>query len=269
MVAFWTLLAFSAATVHAQEVYSDLADVLDLNPEARRTAEKLKAEKYWSLVSSTAEVMKLTDHVELYKKTEKVIASLPPENEYVREALTESLRRLKAADEKVLRQAVESSALAADQLSSHGNGGGSWQSFFSGSQSFMQSAIRHFLSGGGDLSSGSFSDQVAQRQADTLPMLRGAAEISGNVLSDTRLATKRCFDVLKYNLYNKGTPKTPKEAEDVANSLIEASGATRKRFTSFITQTVNSIREDYEGRHDEPSAVTAQHSMNTAALLDI
>merc|ERR1719498_1225982 len=74
-------------------------------------------------------------------------------------------------------------------------------SFMTGGQIFsiFRDRLRRFAS------DGTYSERlvklVEQRQADVLPALQGTAEISGNVLSDCRTASKRSFDVLKYDLY--------------------------------------------------------------------
>eukprot|EP00932_Pfiesteria_piscicida_P009830 SRR837773.20630.p1 GENE.SRR837773.20630~~SRR837773.20630.p1 ORF type:complete len:296 (+),score=81.11 SRR837773.20630:31-888(+) len=254
-------LLASCPTVCRAEVFSDLADVVSPSPSVQRMALEAKADAFWRVVSDAAENMKLSAHMKLYVDTEKVLAELPAENTYVREALQEVLMRIRRADEMVLTQAVESSDLASDRLAAPLQGE-SMFSFFTGGQNFLKQAIRRFVSGGSYAEN--LDSQVHDRQAEILPVLRGAASATGNVLSDTRLASKRSFDILKYDIYNKGVPKTPQAAKDIANRLVEASSETRRRFTQFITKTVNSIADDFVGRHDGAAASSVQSSLHEA-----
>jgi len=254
------LVACSFAAVQGQ-VFSDLADVLVPSSSVQEVALEAKADAFWKVVLGAADDMKLTEHMKLYQDTEKAIAELPAENTYVREALAEVLLRLRRADERVLTQACESSTLASERLAAPLLGE-SMFSFFKGGQNFLKQAIRRFVSGGSY--NEKLEDQVAQRQAEILPALRGAAAASGDVLKDTHLASQRAFDVLKYELYNKGVPKTPQAAKDIANRLVDASGETRHRFIQFTTKAVNGIAEDFVGRTTGAAAASVQSSLHEA-----
>jgi len=97
-----------------------------------------------------------------------------------------------------------------------------------------------------------------------MPVLRGAADSAGNVLMDTRLASKLSFDVLKYDIYNKGVPKTPQAVKDLAYKLVDAASDTRRRFTSFITQAVTSITQDTLGKHDSAASTATSLQLRAA-----
>lgn len=258
LVSALMLVCFTVA-VESQEIFSDLGDfVAGPSPADERRALDIKAEQFWDSVLDAAKEMKMTEHFELYDATEKVIADLPPENTYVREALTEVLQRLRRADETVLAQAVQSSDLASEKMVA-GPEGESLYSFFTGGQNFLSEALRRFVAGGRYPER--LAEHVARRQADILPVLRGTAGSVGNVLTDSRLASKRSFDVLKYDIYNKGVPKTPQAAKDLAYRLVDVAGETRHRFTNFVTQTIKGVASDFEGRSDSASATVTRSEL--------
>jgi len=258
---FAVLLLTLLSPLARAEVFSDLADIVSPPPSVESKALESKADAFWKVVLSAADEMKMSEHLKLYEDTEKAIAALPAENTYVREALTDVLARLKRADAMVLKQGVQSSSVASEQLGAALQGESIF-SFFTGGQNFLTQALRRFVNGGEYQDK--LSAQVYQRQADILPVLRGAADSTSNVLADSRFASKRSFDVLKYDIYNKGVPKTPQAAKDVANRLVDATGETRHRFMSFITQTVNGISKDFLGKNDGAAATSAQSSLHEA-----
>jgi len=242
------------------EIISDLGGGVGASVVDENRALEIKAESFWQTVLTAAEDMKMTEHMALYAETKKVIAELPVENEYVRTELSQALKLLQQADELILASAVQSSGLAEGRLAAPAGEAGF--SFFSGGQNFLKMALQRFVSGG------NFPERlrghVEQRQADILPVLRGAATSSGNVLANSREASKRSFDVLKYDIYNKGVPKTPQAAKDVAYKLVDAAGETRHRFMQFITRTVSGIGRDFAGRSDDAAVTVMQSSLRSA-----
>jgi len=263
------LFTLFAVVADGQEVFSDLGDfAAGPSPGDERRALEIKAEQFWDSVLGAAKDSKITEHLELYEATEKVIAELPSENTYVRDALTEVLQRLRRADTKVLEQAVQTSELASEKLVA-GPEGESLYSFFTGGHNFLSEALRRFVAGGRYPER--LAEHVQRRQADILPVLRGAAGSAGNVLSDSRLASKRSFDVLKYDIYNKDVPKTPQAAKDLAYRLVDAAGETRHRFLNFVTQTVNGIASDHAGRNDSAAATVTRSEVSgfSATVADL
>merc|ERR1719382_2316291 len=99
--------------------------------------------------------------------------------------MAEALMRLRRADEMVLQQSLQSLDLASEKLVS-GPTSESVFSFMTGGQNWMSLAIRRFI--GGSEYTDQVSAQVAGRQGDILPTLRGAAAMSSNVLDDCRMA---------------------------------------------------------------------------------
>jgi len=260
---FYATMVLTAATLTAgSEVISDLT-VGSLD-ETR--ALEVKAEQFWGSILAAAEKAKMVEHAQLHRDAEKVIAELPNEHSYVKQALSDSLSHLRHADDLVLVQAISSTKLAADEL--HKPVSGSQHatfSFLSGGQmlSIFKDRLRRFAS------EGTYSERlvelVEQRQADVLPVLQGELAITGDVLTDCHEASKRSFDALKYDIYRnggirlRGAARTPDHAKAIANQMIEAAKETRSRFTDFMMQTVLSVARDAGGKH-ESAAATVTHA---------
>ncbi|CAK0871813.1 unnamed protein product [Prorocentrum cordatum] len=247
-LALLVLAAFAAPLAEGGEVISDLVSP---SADARR-ARTIKAEAFWTPLLKAAEGTNLSGHLLLFEDAEGVIADLPAGE--VRDALAESLQRLQDADQLVLAQAAGSWQSAMDGLRSPEAEAAF--SFARGGQDFLRNLVRRFVDGG-DYPERLRAD-VGKRQGEVLPALRGAAASAGDVLTNTRLASKRAFDALKYNIYVSRTPKTPEAATDVANRLVDAAGETRKHFMSGITAMVNGITQDVQGQHDDAGATVAR-----------
>ncbi|CAK0871812.1 unnamed protein product [Prorocentrum cordatum] len=265
-LALLVLAAFAAPLAEGGEVISDLVSP---SADARR-ARTIKAEAFWTPLLKAAEGTNLSGHLLLFEDAEGVIADLPAGE--VRDALAESLQRLQDADQLVLAQAAGSwqSAMECRSAAVLEALGEPWPledglrspeaeaafSFARGGQDFLRNLVRRFVDGG-DYPERLRAD-VGKRQGEVLPALRGAAASAGDVLTNTRLASKRAFDALKYNIYVSRTPKTPEAATDVANRLVDAAGETRKHFMSGITAMVNGITQDVQGQHDDAGATVAR-----------
>merc|ERR1719171_1989865 len=115
-----------------------------------------------------------------------------------------------------------------------------------GGQNFLSLALKRFVGGTYD---DQVKSQVVRRQGDVLPALRNTASIAGNVLEDCRLASKISFDILKYDIYNRGVPKTPEAVKAVANKLVDASTETRRQFMSGVIGFANALKTDTEEQH--------------------
>mmetsp|Transcript_21284 Transcript_21284/g.37827 ORF Transcript_21284/g.37827 Transcript_21284/m.37827 type:complete len:299 (+) Transcript_21284:100-996(+) len=249
------------ATPSAADVISDLST----SEADEGRALEIKAEQFWKPLLLAAQDVKMEKHLALYKDVEHVIKELPTENDYVKQALSESLESLRNADSLLFKQALDSASIASSKLEIPTTSTGGF-SFLSGGQDFLRRALRKLID------NGQYADQLAEhisdRQNDILPMLRGAAKISGNVLTDCRVASKKAFDVRKYDIYNRGVPKTPKEANAVAERLVDAAGETRSRFTKFITEAALSITRDVQGKQEPAAATVTKASLATFLAAD-
>lgn len=249
MSLFKVAIVFAAGSFVTSQ--ADIISDLTTSSVDEKRALEIKAGRFWDGVLQASEEMNMEKHVSVYAEAEAVIASLPAENDYVRQGLQESLTRLKRADETLLLQSVRTSQTASDSLATPVTG--DFFSFLTGGQNFIGQAIRGFVDGG--RYSEKLVRHVGERQGEILPVLQETKEITGNVLKDCRLASQRSFDVLKYDIYNKDVPKTPENAKALAYKMVEAVGETRHKFMRFVTEAAESIARDTEEK-DEPAATT-------------
>lgn len=259
--AFLVLLAFSGA--RAQELISDVTT----SAQDESKALEIKANKFWSGVLQVAESARVEEHAAAFDRVQDVIDSLPKENSHVAELLQDALTRVKRADSTVFRQRLVAEKISLDSLA---KGGGVDADEASGFEVFG-STLRRFVTGEGrHKGAGAYPErlqkQVLDRQDKILPLLQGTAQEAGNVLEDCRLGTKLSFDVRKYDIYNRGVPKTPKVADDAADELIKVSGEVRKSFTSLIIGTVKSIAADTETKTEKPAVTVVQSALSKNIL---
>jgi len=250
---FRVLLSFQVTVLLAlvQDIVSDL--VVSSSDENR--ALEVKAEEFWGLFLTAAHDAHMEEHMRLYTDIERMLAKLPQQNTYVHDALADALAHLKSADAQVLAQATQSAELASERLAAGPAAPeGGW--FFSAGQNFFAGALRRFVDGG--RYSEQLLEQVSLRQAEILPLLHGTAAATGSVLSNCRLASNRSFDFLKYDVYNKGVPRTTEPATALAYRLIDAARETQHHFTCFVTQAALAIAHDFQGRHNAAAATLAR-----------
>lgn len=259
-----TAVTFVALTLSALSLLgaADIISDITTSETDETSALQIKVEQFWSPVLNAAKDLQMEKHWELYTDAEAIIAGLPAENDYVRQALREALDHLKKADAVILKQAMESSKVASEKMEAPCDSGSYGFSFLTGGQNFLKAALGRFIDGG--RYSEKLVKQVDQRQADILPLLRGASSVTGNLLSDCRLASKRGFDVRKYDIYNRGVPKTPENAKDLANRIIDASGETRHQFTSSITSMVKGITRDVQEKQEDAATTVVRASVHAS-----
>lgn len=240
-------------------VTADIISDITTSESDEFSALQLKADVFWKPILTAAEDVKMESRLTLYADAELVIKNLPAENAYVRQALQEALDHLKKADDYSFKQALASSRVAKEKLDGPCDTSSLGLSFLTGGQNFLQNALKRFTGGGRYPEK--LVEHVQQRQADILPVLRGAADITGNLLSDCRLASKRSFDLRKYDIYNKGVPKTPQNANDVADRIIDAASETRSKFTRGITDMVKGITKDFTEKQEDASVTVTKASL--------
>jgi len=256
-------LVIATKMMPAGALYSQYKEVISditTSESDEFSAMQIKAEMFWKPIVTAAEDVKMEEHLALYADAEAVITGLPAENVYVRQALREALDHLKSADDASFKQALATSRMAKEKLEAPCDISGDAFSFVTGGQNFLKAALKRFVG------AGRYADKLVehtgQRQADVLPILRGAAGVTGDILSDCRLASKKGFDVRKYSLYNRNVPKTPKIAKDVADRIIDAATETRRRFTRGITGLVASITRDFQEKEEGAAATVTKASLH-------
>mmetsp|Transcript_55708 Transcript_55708/g.129735 ORF Transcript_55708/g.129735 Transcript_55708/m.129735 type:complete len:265 (-) Transcript_55708:31-825(-) len=232
----------------ASEIISDI--MVPAMDQSR--ALEIKKEQFWRPLMRAAE--RRHHHEPLYAKAEAVISGLPNENAHVQTLLEEALASLRRADAAVLSQAKVHERLASEKLVAPASGGSTF-SFFQG-QNFLAQALQRFTDFGGYFAS--LRGDVRERQTSVLPALQGAAASAGDVLSDCRSASKHSFDALKYDIYEKGVPKTPPGAKEIANQIIDGAGETRRQFMQMVTAVAEGITRDVQSQRDDPSATVTR-----------
>jgi len=252
-------VAVLAVAVTLQTSTADIISDITTSESDEFNALQIKAELFWKPILSAAEDIQMEKHLVLYARAEEVISSLPAENEYVRKTLREALDHLKSADDISFKQALAASETAQQKLDVRAGYSGGGFSFLSGGQNWLKTALTKFMGGGNYPEK--LVQHVTERQEDILPVLRGSAGVTGNILSDCRLASKKGFDVRKYDLYNEGVPKTPQTAKDLANEIIDAAGQTRHHFTKAITDVVNGIARDKQEEHEDAAVTVTKASL--------
>lgn len=264
MLIFVRCVALVVATrmMHVRALYSQYKEVISditTSESDEFKAMRIKADMFWKPIVAAAEDVKMEEHLALYADAEAVITGLPAENEYVRQALREALDHLKSADDASFKQALSTSRTAKEKLEAPCDTSGDAFSFLTGGQNFLKAALKRFVGGG--RYADKLMEHTEQRQVDVLPILRGAAGVTGNILSDCRMASKRGFDVRKYDIYNRDVPKTPKIAEDVADRIIDAASETRRRFTRGITGLIAGITRDFQEKEEGAAATVTKASL--------
>lgn len=238
--------------------FDDLDIISDLTAPATDTtrALELKNDQFWQPVLRAANDAKTHQHTEVYAAVQAAIAAMPEENEHVRGLLTKSLERLHRADGAAYQQATSSAEVANEKLLTGTEDDIGVFSFLTAGQNFLALAVKAFV--GESRYSERLERQIKRRQADILPSLRGTASAAGNILGDSREASKLAFDVLKYDIYNSGVPKTPACAKDAANKLVDAASETRHAFMQLVTGAVDSVARDVMEKGQDPSATVTR-----------
>lgn len=264
-----SLFCIACALLHARTVTSHevISDIISENEAIGREALQLKHKQFWTALLSDAEAAHIPEHLRLCEQADAEIAQLPEDRDYVRKTLTEAVERLRSANSALLAQLVQASDLAKQKLAQGPEESTSASSaFFRGGSiaDVFQKAVRQFLNvgvGGNGNYAERLHEQVSARQADVVPMLQGAASNFGSIMSECRAVSKAGFDVLKYDIYTRGVPKTPQAAKDLANKLIDAAGKTRQYYTSSIRSSAAAIAADATGKQDGASATLMLSSM--------
>jgi len=252
-------VAVLALAMSLQPASADIISDITTSETDEFDALQIKVEMFWKPILSAAEDVQMEKHLALYAHAEDVIKSLPAENKFVKETLREALDHLKKADDASFKLALSSARVATDKLDATQDGGSSGFSFLTGGQNFLKAALKRFV-GGGQFSA-KLIEHVQERQSDILPVLRGAAGATGNILSDCRLASKKGFDVQRYDIYNNDVPKTPKIADDLADQIIDAAGSTRHHFMKGITDAVKGITRDEQEKHEDAAVTVTKASL--------
>lgn len=234
-----------------------LSDIGASSPQSNQKALATRSEKFWEAVRKAAEEVNLSEHEDLLESVEGVLGALPKESAPVAALLRSAAERLRRASQAVFLNAISAGETAGEQLERGFLAARPANSAvgLSALGDVFGHAIRRFKAVEGGAYGEEALREVGDRQAAVLPFLRQSAELSKDVLTDCRMASKEAFDALKYELYVPGAPKTPQAAEDLAWKLVKAAKGIRQRFTGFVVDSVHNIAEDEATKADAPSKV--------------
>lgn len=248
-------LAFLFASANAEW----LSDIATANPVVERKALEARAEKFWSVLREAAEEVNLNEYEELLDSVEGIVDSLPVQNAEVAKLLRSSADRLRRTSQALFLNAIAAGETAGEKLAQGFLQKRSTDVAFSALGDVFGKAIRRFRNVDTNGGENPYDDQalrdVAERQGEVLPILRQTADVSANILTDTRLASKEARDVQKYDIYTPGAPKTPEAAEKLANKLADAARAMRHKFMAFVQASVGDIANDTASQDDSAAKV--------------
>lgn len=249
---FTILFAMSLFGCASTEIISD---VLSISSQDESQALSIKKEKFWTSMVASTEGTHVAEHLLLAMETKQLALSLPEEYSYVEQKLLEAARRLRQANEALESQSATAQGVAEQKLNEDASKSWSWSFSWEHGISYSNafSIARSKLLGDGEYS-GKLAKDVRDRQADVEPVLRGAANKLGDVLTNCRLVSSLGFDILKYDLYNKGVPKTTPEVKAMADRLIAAARITRQEFMGVAMAPVHSLVDDTKGKVERPTA---------------
>jgi hypothetical protein len=208
---------------------------------------KVRNDDFWqALIKATPR--QVQQQFSLCSRARNVFASIPDENSAVRSILAECVDHLQSATNVLLAQSIRSIQIAEGNLSHPG--------LCSSDLPVVAQRLK------GD---GGYPEQLVRdmhcRQEEVLPMLQTTTMTAGNVLEDCRLASRRGFDILKYDIYNRGVPKTPANVKEMAQDLIDAAGNTRRQFTSFVTEIALGLACDARLSQDPEASKESQTNL--------
>jgi len=227
------IIVHSFLLVRSFEVISDILGEEKWNA---KQGNGVLEEIFWDKISKALKDTDYHRHDVVLERAEAAISQLPDENFHVRSLLTTATERLRKAHQQLARNALEGSDLlprgefdvGINDISQGTN------ALFS-----LPSFNLHEKSG----------DVLRLKRYDSLAKILKVQDSS--VLEDLRTATRLCFDAVKYDIYNKGVPKSPEHLTPLAYELVDVSSDLRKSYLGRISGIARAITEEVkESRKD-------------------
>lgn len=222
--------AFSILTLVAAETITDLT----LPEDFQERQLKKRHDRFWQVIESAVDT---EDYVEAAEGLAACLDDVPEGP--TKPILQESIQHLHAAALGAAAQNGRAFSVADAAMQ-----GGS-QAQPKGPTDFFQRLYSSFVAEDQKDFPDKFRGQVQERQKRVSDILKGS--VGSNVLQDTRLASKKAFDVLKYDIYTPKAPKTPESAKEIANKVIDLHAKVRKSFLGVITTAANQLAQDAQG----------------------
>jgi hypothetical protein len=257
---FVSVFVLTSLSLSSAEIISDLS----ISAADESQARNIKKEKFWTSMVATTEGNHVAEHLKLAKEAEDLaLWHLEDKYSYVQQKLVEAAKRLREANEALQAQSSSTNDVAEQKINEDANSGWSWSFTWEHGLSYSNafSNARAKLVGDGEYSQ-SVAKDVADRQADVEPVLRSAANKLGDVLTNCRKTSSLSFDILKYDIYNKGVPKTPADVKAICDRLIEAARITRQEFMGVTMGPVHSLVGDTQSKTERPTATVVRAEMD-------
>lgn len=222
------IIVHSFLLVRSSEVISDILGEEKWNI---KQGNGVIDEIFWDKITKALKDTDYHKHDVVLERAETAIAQLPDQNFHVRGLLVTATERLRKAHQLLARNALEGSNLLPNGNFDVGvnNIGQGTNALFS-----LPSFNLHEKSG----------DVLRIKRYDNLAKILKVQDSS--VLEDLRTATRSCFDAVKYDIYNKGVPKSPEHLTPLAYELVDVSSELRKSFLGRISGIAKAITEEVQ-----------------------
>lgn len=224
---------FLLISLVAAEVYSDLL----VSEDFQRKALEKRHTHFWKAIDEAAEQGDIAAQVEgLVACAEDI----PDSREGpIPAMLQESLRHLQNAAAGAGLLGQEAGKVAQKALR-----GGAEATEVRSPSDFFQKVYGMFVAGETYDYQQKLKAQVAERQQRVGKILKGALR-GADVLTESRLASKTAFDVMKYDIYaTTKVPKTSEEAKRIAERVVDLQAQVRKQYLGVITASALEIAAD-------------------------
>lgn len=244
------VIVHSFLHVRSSEVISDILGEEKWN---MKQGNGVIEEIFWDKIAKALKDTDYHKHDVVLERAETVIAQLPDENSHVRgllETATELLR-------KVHQISAHNTLEGRNMLPKEGfdvnvdDVGQESNALFS-----LPSFNLHESSG----------DVLRLKRYENLTKIMKVQDTS--VIGDLRAATTSCFDAVKYDIYNKGVPKSPKHLTPLAYELVDVSSEMRKSFLGRITGIANAITEDMSMSQKDANKIAVEASIGDQNVRD-
>jgi len=214
-------------TLALAEVYSDLT----LSHDFQERQLKKRHDHFWSVVESAVDT---EDYVAAAEGLFACLDDVP--DGPTKPILRESVEHLQIAAAGAAAQNDRTTSVADASVAAGPRGEAK------GPTDFFKRLYGAFVSDDQKDFPAQLRGQVEERQKRVVDILKKSK--SSDVLTNTRLASKKAFDVLKYDIYTPKAPKTPESAKEIANKVIDMHAAVRRSYLGVITTLANEIAKD-------------------------
>jgi len=187
--------------------------------------------KFWEKIHTALENSDIHRYEKILRRAEDYVPKIPDENHHVYELIEGAITRLRQSQAYLARNVLKECGLTSSQENI----------LFNNSIALMDS-IRNLAWGKMpqfNMFNGDGKTKHEERMGKMLRLLKVHSDTG--ILTDLRESNKMNFDVVKYDIYNRGVPKTPKELNDIAYELVDLGTDMRRAYLGRITNFANAI----------------------------